>query len=252
MQQDEAAVIARRRRRGSNGPNDVATLVTALGGDASVAAIYDTRYGVTTATGVSQWADARGSSGFGPSMVQATGANQPTWDGALLTMTSDGVSKQLISALSPKFDISGAVTLVYVGSFVSGNGICCLRNDVTTPLMKITNTSAIAGTVFGSAGSDLTSTVSVSTTRRVTIVRKGAGANTNTTQVPNIAQQGPGNGSVCAAGDRAVAVGSSAAAAAEFGVGTWRAVIVINHATSGAEDTAIKNWAVTYHAAVLA
>lgn len=78
----------------------VQLLLTSLG-SLGVPAIYDglTTSSITIATGVSNWADARGS-GFGPALAQATGANQPTYTASTGAVSFNGTSHVLYSSTS--------------------------------------------------------------------------------------------------------------------------------------------------------
>jgi hypothetical protein len=124
--------------------SDVTTLITALGGDASVLAFYDARHNVTVAGGrVSSWGDARGA-GFGPALVptQSGTTHQPVYNGAtgpILFSWSD--TNALRTAVpSSLFDLSKPLTMVYVGSVTlasSGLGSVAIASDSIDPPARV-------------------------------------------------------------------------------------------------------------------
>jgi hypothetical protein len=81
-----------------------------------VIGFYDTRYGVAvTGSGVSQWDDARGASGFGPALVQATDGARPPYDAAAKTITFDGAADNLRAVSATWGTITDACAVVVVG-----------------------------------------------------------------------------------------------------------------------------------------
>lgn len=113
------ANFAMLHRRRSAGLNDVQSLVAALGGDSVVKGIYDTRYGVTAGATVSQWDDARGAAGFGPSLV--AGATPPTWDAVNKLVTTNGTTMGMATAAFAGFDFHAQeIWYAYIGSMGKG------------------------------------------------------------------------------------------------------------------------------------
>jgi hypothetical protein len=129
----------RQRRRGSN--SDIIQLVARLGGDAVVIGFYDTRYGVAvTGSGVSQWDDARGASGFGPALVQATDGARPPFDATARTITFDGTADNLRAVSATWGTITDACAVVVVGTGPAGQlGTIRVVADLTdnTPAVAI-------------------------------------------------------------------------------------------------------------------
>lgn len=88
----------------------ISTLIAALGGNSVVAAAYDDAVNVgTTAGKVDTWDDARGSSGFGPTLVgnNGGGANKPSY-AAGVGITTDGVNYVAALAAAARLDVMGA------------------------------------------------------------------------------------------------------------------------------------------------
>jgi hypothetical protein len=91
---------------------DVDRLVSKVGGDSTVAFIYDTRFGITTSAGkVISWADARG--GFGETLLAGSGG--PGWDGATQEIVGNGTG-YLYCADSLVNDHSRGFTLVVIAA----------------------------------------------------------------------------------------------------------------------------------------
>jgi hypothetical protein len=94
--------------------SDVEKLVSKVGGDSTVAFVYDTRFGVTTSAGkVTSWADARGSAGFGELLV--AGGGGPAWDAANQEIVGNGAG-YLYCADSLINDHSRGFTLLVIGA----------------------------------------------------------------------------------------------------------------------------------------
>lgn len=86
-------------------------LVNMLGGDTNVVAQYDFFQGCVNSSGVvGTWGDARGTSGFGPSLT-ASGATRPTYDSTNSQVTNSGLTSLSTTAISG-FDASKALALV--------------------------------------------------------------------------------------------------------------------------------------------
>lgn len=129
-------------------PSDIAALVTALGGNASVLAIYDRRTGIAYgAGGVSSWADARGSSGFGPTLAQATTAQRPTGGGSPVLF--NGTATQNIGcAPIAAFVANVPISICLVGAITGGPGfnygMALADSSVTTSRLGIANQGGTA------------------------------------------------------------------------------------------------------------
>lgn len=235
--------------------NGLDGLVTAVGGDARLLGAYDSRFGVTVVSGaVSAWADARGATGFGPTLSQATVSARPTWDAATLTARAN-LNQSLASPAV--FDPRGPLCLVYVGSFEATNPVAYAlwltvgANARYTGIMVDTGLSygaAISMIAFnGSAAEYAGSGVLRSTTRRVMFGSKTNANASRACRVPN-----------------ATPIGTSGTTGALFAeglanltlfhpsmVGTARAALVLDHVPTEAEITSIRDWAIAQHAAVV-
>lgn len=123
-------------------PSDIAALVTALGGNAAVLAIYDRRTGITfSATGgISAWADARGSTG--PTLTQATAAQQPTGGGSPVAFNG-GATQNIGSATQAAFVANVPISICMVGAIPGGPGfnygMALADSSVTTSRLGIAN-----------------------------------------------------------------------------------------------------------------
>jgi hypothetical protein len=231
-------------------PADVTTLVTALGGDASVAAFYDVRTRVTkSGATVSQWDDARGNAGFGPALVQATGTRKPAWDAANLLITTDGVDDILKSAVIAGFDMAAGKTLVIVGySLQASEKYAAIIQDAG-PGTWLGIKSQGGGSGYWRANISGSATGNVPVTDAVIhsyFVSNAAAV--GKVEVPNQAAL-------------TVAITALAAANRELVIGgiddglysntVYRAVIVLNGAFTNGQRDSIKAWAVANHGAVL-
>jgi hypothetical protein len=95
-------------------PTDLATLIANLGGNSVVLGMYDTRYGITlNSTNVASWADARGSSGFGPTL-SAIGTQQPAFASHVITF--NGTTNGLFSSTVALYNVSQTLSTFFVGS----------------------------------------------------------------------------------------------------------------------------------------
>jgi len=110
------AMLYDRTTDGTPSVDDVARLVRELGGSA-VTAVYDARVGVSTASDatVRQWADARGGSGFGPTLTLSGPGPAPIHNPVAGTVTGRGGSA-LLSAPSAGFDLGTPLSLIFVGA----------------------------------------------------------------------------------------------------------------------------------------
>lgn len=255
---------------GGGGPSfgaEITDLHAAVtGGTSSVLAFYSTNFGVTVNTGVvEQWDDARGSSGYGPAMTSNTIGGRPAWDSTNKLITSAS-TLYLVTAASALFDLSGPKTLIYVGTveqkaaqnpdYIAGiasdgaaspDRLMGILNDTGFSSGNIIGLVLDTGFKYGSSG------VALGTTRRCVIATKGSAANTFTIQVPDQAANAGGTSSTggsVASGNNGLALfayGAGASVNSQRGVGSARALIVIDHAVDSTEAAAIQTWAENYH-----
>lgn len=189
-------------------------------GDAALPAVYMANAGVTLVTGVaSQWDDARGSSGFAPSLVQATGSRRPLpsvgADGVSI-LTFDGVNDLMAtSSTNALFDLNGAYSLVYIGNIqqqaaVAGYPVGIADSAAANRFMAFFhNTGATVVRFYcgPSAVPFIDSLESVSTTRRLFIGSKNA-ATSISVDVPNQARQTNAAATNNATGNNGLTVGT--------------------------------------------
>jgi hypothetical protein len=233
-------------------PGDIATLITALGGNAAVNGFYDCRTGLTIVGGsqVSTWADARGG-GFGPNLTQGTGSRQPTVTapGALQTVASAG--QNLTSVASALWLANGNITLIYVGAITGGSsglyGAAIADANAPTTFLGIDGFSiynAKGGGVIVQASSTctpdarircvfatITGTTPVTCQVPTQIIHSTAIATANSATNPTLCVGGFNGGN-----------GNSN--------GTHRAVIVMPSVISAGNVTTVFNWAHANHAAI--
>lgn len=189
------------------------SLVRSLGGNAAVPAIYDVRYGITLAAGaVSQWDDARGAAGFGPSLVQVTAGKRPVWDVAALTATFDGVDDDMTTAASALFDISGDYSIILIGALtnLAANGWSAGIADAAAPTRALRLRSQPTGGVIGCqvVAAFAQSTVITSATRRLLIGSKVAATSDAFADVPKTARVTTAAAGVLAAGANTLTIGA--------------------------------------------
>jgi hypothetical protein len=125
-------------------PSDVTTLIATLGGNSSVLAFYDARHNVTVSGGrLSSWGDVRGA-GFGPPLVptQSGTTHEPVYNGTSGPILFSWTDSNAIRTAAPSslFDLSKALTLVYVGSVTlasSGLGSIAIASDSIDPPQRV-------------------------------------------------------------------------------------------------------------------
>ena len=241
-----------RRRRFASDPlapirSDVASLVSALGGNTAVSAIYDIRLGVTAPSGkIVQWDDARGSTGFGPSLLPFSTSPGPAYDSVALTATFSSAGGSLTSASTfAAFDPS-LNSIAYIGT-VSGSGWMCGIGSATQNLNILANASAdfqagVNGTVR-TVDSGVTNS-----TRRVAFASLVAGA--GTVEVPNHIAVSAGAGAPTTVSGNVTFGGATGTTIGATGVA--RCLLVFAGEYSTAQRDTLKAWAVSSHGAVLA
>lgn len=229
------------------------------GGDSQILGLYSVLSGITTVSGaVSQWDDARGAVGHGPSLAQATSGRRPAWDSVNKLMTFDGATQELASALVTAFDLSTGKTLVLIGALnqSSNDGVtpAALSNAGVTALLGLRYDSGASATIKGQLNTGgpaviPDSTVPRSSNRRLMAVSHDASS--------EVAIDVPTHARVTAAtvqpttGTVGLTVGDYQAAAGANAPIIVRAVLVLNNQVSAGDLSVLETWATTFHAAVL-
>lgn len=258
--------VSRRHRRpvvsaATEDPSaDIAQLISDLGKtDADVPAFYDVRAGVTATSTLSQWDDARGPTGFGPSFTIIDGT-APAWDGSAKTLTGN-IDGAIRTATSPKFDLTSVKALVYVGSVV-GAGVpdkgyaCAIVDSASFNRGLGINGAAINSEICATAGgggtvNSVSSAVASSTTRRVVLVTLSS--TTMRAQVPNHTAGSTSTGAATS-GDNALTLGNywTNAGTTERGIYTARALFCLTFVPDATQSNTIRDWGITAHSAVAA
>lgn len=236
-------------------PSDIATLITALGGNAAVNAFYDCRTGLTIVTGnlVSAWADARGG-GFGPSLVQATGSKQPAigGDGSLLTVAAS--LQNLFAAANALFNIGGSYTLIFIGAIPgtkAATQYACSIGDAATAFLGLTQLGAtnIWGVKGGGAVvQQQSATSSVPATYRV-VIGTLSGTTPLGIQVPTHAITTQAIVTPNANANAVMTFGGFNGASGNGDV-VGRAIIAMPSLITAPQVAAVLAWAITAHGAV--
>lgn len=251
------SVLARRRRQGSGG--GAADIITALGGDAAVAAYYDVRAGVGVSgagpTFVDSWEDARGNAGFGPTLSAAGVVRPSVAGGGADPVAGIYFNGHYLShaAAIPAFDVSAGKSLLLVGSMTGGGS----GNKYAAALASDAGAARLLGVAFfgGANISTAINGVTVSSgepgsaTRRVIV--GGTAAGNVRARVPNLAA-GTGAGAALGAGDMQLTLGLYHPDGAGFGECTLFAVFVLNRLASAADEAHVLAWATAVHGAVAA
>jgi hypothetical protein len=244
------------------GPDEITYLRANLaGGDAALLAMYSTEYGITLGSAgdfepgsVKQWDDARGASGFGPSLTQFAEdvGQRPEWDATNKVVQFDGVHDHIETPTSAKFDLSVAVSLVLVGTFYQTSAQVQQGGITGASFAHILGPRSAAGAsgtiTVVDPNNAADSTVLVSATRRLVICSKNATTGL-AIDVPNHARVAIVS-IAQSAGNNILTIGSMAAASlvAQF---DCRACLVINRQVDATDIGVLKTWAQTYHNAVL-
>jgi len=258
---DRVELVQRRRHRGGSPVTSVSFLQGNIsGGDATILGLYEATSGITQASNlVSQWDDARGAAGFGPSLT-ASGSAKPTWDGVNMLVSGDAVAMEMTTAADAKFDLSNAISLCVVGVFPNNasGGIryaASICNATTPTKMVAVATPASSGNiiqgVFFPDPQILATLVATGASRRLAISTKTAGT-TITTQV---ASQAAISGTISAnpaTGNNRLSLFTFFTGSGNFGDATVRAVVVLNRVATAGDLTALSSWATSFHGAILA
>jgi len=230
-------------------PNDVQLLATQVPG---ILAFYDARYGITLSVGkVSQWNDARGASGYGPTLT-GNGTPLPSINAVPTRVTTDGANNGLFT--SAFFNAGNAYSVVYVGTLPSGYG--------PSPALAIYDSVANTYNGFKDDGTisaaDITLGTAMSATPRLALLSHSVPSSYGTDE-PVIAEtaawvQGRIGTQNKIMGGRNEAsrlsklyVGGLNPDFARFSAVDAQAVMVLDHQVTYTEWAAIKAWATTYH-----
>lgn len=246
------------RRRGTLA-SDIRSLVAVLGGDAAVIGFYDARFGITiTGTGVSSWADARGSSGFGPTLVQGTDAARPAYSASERTVSFDGSDDFLRATDSAYAAVTAACALVWVGTIPSTGGVtteCIADLSDASDVQILTHRRAVNDGVFrveAAAANAATRTAAAGT--RVHHGRRTASSAGTVTCGARIGSAVEGTTTPTVddlIGDRLTLGGSRADTPSSFGDPIIRALLVIAGDYTSAMQTAVNEWGKSFHGATL-
>lgn len=242
--------------------NDVAQLVANLGGDTVVSAIYDVRFGITlSGSNVAQLDDARGATGFGPSLAQATSGKQPPFTGgsdAAKNITfPNSVNRTLITPAVAAFDLSTPKTLVLIGAFPAPVATAAYAGGINDSnsvngaiLIEFRSDTSLLHVQFWPGPQLVETTVPVSANVRALFATTN-GSTTGLAEVPNAGQK---SHSISAIGSRncALVFGSYWDNAVNGGGFVFRAALVLSGAYTSTQRDTIDAWAVANHAAVLA
>lgn len=241
-----------------DGLADIAALISVLGGNTVVSAFYDVRAGVTATTTVSQWDDARGATGFGPSLVQATSGNRPAWDPSALTMSFDGIDDTLATVASPLFALATPMSLAFVGSVqvlaAASLAMAVTDQSVFTRLFGIRHTGTGAGVLTGQLQNSILAggTVVASTTRRLIVVGTD-GLTTISLDIPSVARVAGVSGVAAAAtGNNILTIGNTFTGRGEPALLAVRAALCISRQVTAGDVTTLLAWAQANHGAVAA
>lgn len=242
--------------------SDITDLVTALGGDSKVPAIYDTRYSVTQGAGVvTAWDDARGG-GFGPQLV-GTGTTKPAWDSTNLLITFDGVQNYLVSAIAAEFDPVSGKSYIYIGTLPAGNFPLAIADVGVTKFITLCTQSSTIKTSNSSLTS-IFSPVAVGAVRRLALLSyapanfypAGTGAITNPQEIMAVQSRAGRMSQSATGGYLADAVTAATASnwqlwvgnyASQFTANSVRAIVVLDHPVTESEWRIIGAWSATYH-----
>lgn len=242
-------------------PADITQLGTdlaAVGG--TMLGIYDVRAaGLVYDTGISNWDDARGAVGFGPSFTQPATARQPDWvpgtDAQKFIVFTDAAGRSMATAAVSAYDLVNALTFIAVGvlPIPTANAYLGGINDSASVLGAMLIEHLTAGGISGQyfpSGTALSTTVLPSTTRRIVYVSKNA-STTGNAETPS---QGKKNTAITAIATRncAAVLGQYWDTHGAAGGFKARAILILSGDYTTAQRDIIDAWAVANHGAVLA
>lgn len=251
MRGHRGAVLSKPRRR-----DDITALVAALGGNASVAAIYDARRNVTASASVSAFGDARGTTGYGPTRT-ATGSKKPGWDPVNYLITYDGIDDCLLTPLDAMFDISGPTSIVFIGAIqISSplNAATAAISDAVsfTRSLMVWSGATASGTiqVRSTSGGTADSGVLVGSTMRVAVASKnGSSGPSASVAVPNAVEVFVGT-SATGGGSNSFAVGNYFPGGANPSPCVEAASMVLTRRATASDLATILAWASDRHSAI--
>ena len=232
----------------------VAQFVTAMGGNSVVLGLYDARYGVTQSGGaVSEWDDARGASGYGPSLT-ATGTGQPAWDATNLLLTFDGVNNIMASATSSLYDMSVAKTVVLVtqGAISGYKTLLALDNAAKTHYFGLSTRGG--ATYFseawnGSGANPLVNSGVASSASRRLVYAQIDGSTALCTVADSADVSAPSN--LLTSENFLLSIGGGTLSTTNKGNPVIRAVVVVQGKLTGAQAALLRAWAYNQHGAVM-
>jgi hypothetical protein len=226
-------------------------IIDRLGGDSSVLAIYHALYGVTTSSGnVTNWADARGSSGFGPTLVGGA-SHLPTFD-TTNNLVSFAAGQYATTAASSLFDVSVPISLIGVGIFpnAAGSPIFAEISESASEVRHLAlftsspNSNKFAAETASTFIAALSTAVGSTTARRLAVASTDNSTNVNI-DVPNQARVSTSiTGNTNASGNNQLSLGAFFGAAADAnssGGVNIRMVAVINQVVTAAQLTDLLN-----------
>lgn len=230
-----------------------------VGGTSAIKAWYDGRGGVNaTGTNVSSWDDYRGPAGFGPSMAAHS---NPQWDSVNGLVSCDGLASYLDTATDAAFTPTTGRSIIYIGSLPADGYALQISDSVATPnyWTSLNTQSATIGVAVNGGGlSAISSAVARSATKRLVMLSWSA-YNRFGGAIP------VGRDGVLVIGDSfgAFNQGFIQSTAGDFPAASWlmclghfasyyvptstRAILVVDHALTGAEWAAVQAWAAAVH-----
>lgn len=249
-------LIYSRRRRGRIAEAD--RYLRSVLSDALLIGWYDTRFPWTIdAAAVGSWGDARGASGYGPALVQATAADKPAYSASAQTITFDGVSEYLRATSATWNTITAAHAIVLVGtvpstgatdaermvetSTAAGASVLMIRREVSNGVMSFiaAGGSPSVGRAAPSGRSILHCHRTASSGGNVTVLgRVGSAASTTATAATTDATM-----------NRLTLGASRFDVATLFADMALRAALVIKGDYTAAQQVAVNEWAKAVHGA---
>lgn len=224
---------------------------------------WDVRQNLTTASGAaSSLADVKGDGTYGPALVQATGANQPTWDGTTLNFSGAVTPNNqfLVSASAATgLDLSTQLTVALI-----------VDGQTATTTAVLANIGAAAGgspwwrvSELGTGGAFITNTsthgaalssAAVSGTGNIHLIIATvnvAGTDAVTLEVPATAKVSNAAATALASGNQLVALGAGTNGAGPSPM-RFRALIIWAGGYTTGQKSTLVTYAQTYHLMVTA
>ena len=232
-------------------------LISASGLNVTPLAFYDVRKNLTVAGGTaSSLADVSGVGTYGAAIVQATQADQPAWDGTVLTF--GGATFMLTGSAITGLDLSGTLTVALVADVPSLSGGVAVAIGAAsggTPSWNVVESvSGVFNTRTNNDVGGVNSTAATGTGNIRLIIASLITSGSNNTvsiEIPTTAKVSGGSATKLAAGGGFLALGGTTAGAQRIAT-RFRALIAWSgNYTTGQRDT-LKTYATTYHGAVLA